>query len=38
MVDGRVLVRDFSLLKHDVRAIAAEARDAAVTLASRAGV
>jgi 5-methylthioadenosine/S-adenosylhomocysteine deaminase len=38
MVDGQVLVRDFSLLNHDARAITAEARHAAVTLAARAGV
>jgi 5-methylthioadenosine/S-adenosylhomocysteine deaminase len=38
MVDGQVLVRDFSLLNHDARAITAEARNAAVTLAARAGV
>jgi 5-methylthioadenosine/S-adenosylhomocysteine deaminase len=38
MVDGQVLVRDLSLLNHDARAITAEARNAAVTLAARAGV
>jgi 5-methylthioadenosine/S-adenosylhomocysteine deaminase len=38
MVDGQVLVRDFSLLNHDARAITAEAGNAAVTLAARAGV
>ena len=38
MVDGRVLVRDHALLQQDVREITAEARTAAATLASRAGV
>jgi 5-methylthioadenosine/S-adenosylhomocysteine deaminase len=38
MVDGQVLVRDHSLLNHDVAAITAEARTASRTLAGRAGV
>ena len=38
MVDGQVLVRDYSLANHDVRDITSEARHAAVTLAARAGV
>ena len=38
MVDGQVLVNDHALLRHDVRAIAAEGRDAARTLTARAGV
>ena len=36
MVDGQVLVRDFSLSNHDVAAITAEARTAASALAARA--
>jgi len=36
MVDGQVLVRDFSLANHDVRDVTSEARHAAVTLAARA--
>jgi 5-methylthioadenosine/S-adenosylhomocysteine deaminase len=38
MVDGRVLVNDHLLLSQDVRAIAAEGREAARSLAARAGV
>ena len=38
MVDGQVLVRDYSLSNQDAQAITAEARQAAVTLAARAGV
>ncbi len=38
MVDGQVLVDDHALLSQDVRAIAAESREAARTLAARAGV
>jgi 5-methylthioadenosine/S-adenosylhomocysteine deaminase len=38
MVDGQVLVRDFSLTNHDVRDVTAEARQAAATLAARAGL
>jgi 5-methylthioadenosine/S-adenosylhomocysteine deaminase len=38
MVDGQVLVRNFSLTNHDVRDVTAEARQAAVTLAARAGL
>ena len=38
MVDGQVLVRDYSLSNHDVRAITAEAGTAARALAARAGV
>ena len=38
MVDGRVLVSDYSMSHHDVRAITAEAREAGVALARRAGV
>jgi 5-methylthioadenosine/S-adenosylhomocysteine deaminase len=38
MVDGQVLVNEHALLSQDVRAIAAEGRDAARTLAARAGV
>jgi 5-methylthioadenosine/S-adenosylhomocysteine deaminase len=38
MVDGRVLVNDFQLVDEDVRAIMADARSAARTLAARAGV
>jgi 5-methylthioadenosine/S-adenosylhomocysteine deaminase len=36
MVDGEVLVSDFSLVNEEVTAIAAEARSAAATLAARA--
>lgn len=38
MVDGQMLVNDHALLSQDVKAIAAEGRDAARTLAARAGV
>jgi 5-methylthioadenosine/S-adenosylhomocysteine deaminase len=38
MVDGRVLVNDHLLLSQDVRAIAAEGRESARSLAARAGV
>jgi 5-methylthioadenosine/S-adenosylhomocysteine deaminase len=38
MVDGHLLVRDFALSSHDVRAITAEARTAAASLISQAGV
>jgi 5-methylthioadenosine/S-adenosylhomocysteine deaminase len=38
MVDGQVLVNDYSLLSQDVRAIAAAGREAARSLAARAGV
>jgi 5-methylthioadenosine/S-adenosylhomocysteine deaminase len=38
MVDGHVLVRDFALSNHDVRAITAEARTAASALARAVGV
>jgi 5-methylthioadenosine/S-adenosylhomocysteine deaminase len=38
MVDGRVLVSDYSMSHHDVRAITAEAREAGVALARRARV
>jgi len=38
MVDGHVLVNDFSLVHEDVTAITADARRAAATLAGRAGV
>ena len=38
MVDGEVLVRDFSLLNQDVQEITADARTAAGALAARAGV
>ena len=38
MVDGEVLVNDYALLSQDIRAIAAEGRDAARSLAARAGV
>jgi 5-methylthioadenosine/S-adenosylhomocysteine deaminase len=38
MVDGRLLVNDFSLIHEDVTAITADARSAAATLAARAGV
>jgi len=38
MVDGTVLVNDHALLSHDARAIAFEGREAARSLAARAGV
>ena len=38
LVDGRVLVKDFSLLNQDVAGIVAEAKEAARALAARAGV
>lgn len=38
MVDGYILVRDFALSNQDVRAITAEARTAAASLISQAGV
>ena len=38
MVDGHILVDNFSLLHQDVTAISAEARSAAKTVASRAGL
>jgi 5-methylthioadenosine/S-adenosylhomocysteine deaminase len=38
MVDGEILVRDFELTREDAAGIAAEARQAATHLASRAGV
>jgi 5-methylthioadenosine/S-adenosylhomocysteine deaminase len=38
MVDGRVLMRDHGLLNQDLAAITAEARTAAVALATRAGL
>jgi 5-methylthioadenosine/S-adenosylhomocysteine deaminase len=38
IVDGRILVKDFSLSEHDVRSITAEARTCAVTVAERAGL
>jgi len=38
MVDGWILVRDFALQNQDVGAISSDARTAAATLASRAGV
>lgn len=38
MVDGEILVRDFKLTREDAAGIAAEARQAAIRLTSRAGV
>jgi 5-methylthioadenosine/S-adenosylhomocysteine deaminase len=38
MVGGEVLVRDYSLVHHDVAGIVDEARRAAATVAARAGV
>jgi len=38
MVDGEILVNDYALLSQDIRAIATEGRDAARSLAARAGV
>jgi 5-methylthioadenosine/S-adenosylhomocysteine deaminase len=38
MVDGAVLVSDFQLTTQDVAAITADARDAAATIATRAGI
>jgi 5-methylthioadenosine/S-adenosylhomocysteine deaminase len=38
MVDGDVLVRDFSLAHHDVTAISSDARTAAASLAAQAGL
>jgi 5-methylthioadenosine/S-adenosylhomocysteine deaminase len=38
MVDGRILVRDFSLQNQDVRKVVADARGAAATLAARARI
>jgi hypothetical protein len=38
MVDGAVLVRDFGLANEDAAAITSDARNAARTLAGRAGL
>jgi 5-methylthioadenosine/S-adenosylhomocysteine deaminase len=38
MVDGAVLVSDFQLTTQDIAAITADARDAAATIATRAGI